>query len=181
MIICVLGPQGSGKSTQAQLLAQKLNIPHLDTGKLLRAYAQKPTPLGQQLHHYISVGILVPDNIYFPVLEEEIAKPEYQNGFVIDGTPRVLNQAINLPFQVDKVIFVDVSDEVGTERLLKRVKIEHREDDTPETIRRRLGLFHQATEPVLDYYCKQNKLIEINGERPIEVIFADICQKLNLK
>ncbi|MDP3954786.1 MAG: nucleoside monophosphate kinase [bacterium] len=165
-----MGPQGSGKSTQALKLAENLGLPYLQTGELFRKIAAGQEALAQKIKQTLAEGKLVPNEEYNQILGNEIIKPEYQNGFVIDGSPRTLVQAETLPFEPDKVFYLAVSDEENINRLSKR----GREDDTPDLINKRLSLYHEQTEPVLEYYRQKNILEEIDGERSIEAIFEDI-------
>ncbi|MBU3956845.1 nucleoside monophosphate kinase [Patescibacteria group bacterium] len=174
MKIIVMGPQGSGKTTQAELLAKKLNLPHLQTGELYRRVAKERSPLGKKVKELLDKGHLVPDKEHNELLENEVEKPLYKNGFVLDGSPRTLSQAKGQPFKVDKIFYLDVSDEENTKRLLKR----GRKDDTPELIAERLRIYHQETEPVLKYFRQQGILEEVDGERPIEAIYQDIMNRL---
>lgn len=174
MNLIVMGPQGSGKSTQAELLAKKLNLPHLQTGKLYRRIAREKSQLGRKVKEFLYKGHLVPDKEHNELLEKEVKKPAYKNGFVLDGSPRTLNQAKTQPFKASKVFYLDVSDEENIKRLVKR----GRKDDTPELIAERLRIYHQETEPVLDYYRKKGILEKVDGERPIEPIHQDIMKRL---
>lgn len=174
MKIIVMGPQGSGKTTQARLLAKELNLPHLQTGELYRRIAKEDSSFGQKVNQILSEGELVPDEDHNLILREELNKIEYAQGFVVDGSPRTLSQAQSLPFKPDRVFYLAVSDEENIKRLTKR----QRADDTPQLVAERLKLYHQETEPVLDYYRQQGILIEVDGERAIETIFQDILEKL---
>lgn len=174
MKIIVMGPQGSGKTTQAELLAKNLNLPHLQTGELYRRVAKEKSPLGIKVKELLDKGQLVPDKEHNQLLEREVKKPLYKNGFVLDGSPRTLSQAKGQPFKTDKVFYLYVSDKENTKRLLKR----GRKDDTPELIAERLRIYHRETEPVLEYFRQQGILIEVDGERPIEVIYQDVMDRL---
>ncbi|MDZ4209840.1 MAG: nucleoside monophosphate kinase [Candidatus Curtissbacteria bacterium] len=174
MRVIVMGPQGSGKSTQAGRVAQEIGLPHLQTGALYRQMAQGDNKFARGVRSYLEQGKLVPDDAHDEILKNEVAKPEFQMGFVLDGTPRTLSQAQNLPFKPDKVIYLAVSDEEN----VKRLTLRGREDDTPKVISERLCLYHQETEPVLDYYRQKGILEEVDGERPIEVITQDILGRL---
>jgi adenylate kinase len=172
--IVVMGPPGSGKSTQAELLAKKLNLPHLQTGQMYRRIAKINSDLGKKVKNFLSKGHLVPDEEHNQILKKEVSRPQYRQGFVLDGSPRTLNQAETLPFGVDKVFYLKVSDEETTKRLVKR----GREDDEPEVIKERLKVYHQQTEPILAYYREMGVLEEVDGEKPIEPIFEDIVERL---
>lgn len=174
MKIIVMGPQGSGKTTQAELLAKKLNLPHLQTGELYREIAKTDSSLGFEVKELVSLGQLVPDIKHNQILKEELGKPKYKDGFVLDGSPRTLKQAKSLPFQPEKVFYLAVSDEQNMKRLEKR----GRSDDTPAIIAERLRLYHQQTEPILDYYRREGILEEVDGERSVEEIFEDLMSKL---
>lgn len=175
MNLVVMGPQGSGKSTQAELLANKLNFPHLQTGELYRQIEKESSPFGRKIKAILRKGQIVPDKEHNQVLTQELAKSKYARGFVLDGSPRTLDQTKSQPFKVDRVYYLNVSDKENIKRLLKR----GRYDDTPEIITQRLKIYHQQTEPVLDYYRKLGVLEEVDGERPIEEIFQDILGRLN--
>ncbi|MBI4058076.1 nucleoside monophosphate kinase [Candidatus Microgenomates bacterium] len=168
--IIVMGPVGSGKSTQAQLLAKYFNLPHLDMGAKLRALSKTH----KEIVRALKVGKLVTDSLTLRIMEEEIGRPSYQRGFVLDGAPRRISQARKLPFIPDVVIYLKVSDNVTIERLLLR----GRADDTQEVIARRLAIYHNQTSPVLAFFSREGKLLEIDGEPPIDVIFQDILHQL---
>lgn len=174
MNIVMIGPQGSGKTTQAELLAKRLKLPHLQTGELYRKIAKKNFPFGIKVRELLRKGQLVPDRQHNKILKEEIAKPKYKDGFVLDGSPRTLSQAKTQPFVLDKVFYLAVSDKENIRRLVKRGRV----DDTPPLIAERLRLYHQETEPILDYYRRKGILVEIDGERPIEEIHQDILEQL---
>lgn len=168
-----MGPQGSGKSTQAAILAEKLGLPHIETGKIYRALENSDSPLGRKIKAVLDHGDLVDDQTTFEIIDQHLS--EMKNGFVIDGFPRTLAQASRDLFPIDAVIFLRLGNEEATKRLLLR----NREDDTPELIAERLRHYHQETEPILDYYNQKQKLIEINGEKTIEEIAADISEEID--
>lgn len=169
--IVYIGPAGSGKSTQADLLAEKLGIPHIQMGDIIRASTDP------EVQKIIASGVLVPDTLAMRLLADELSNQKYDNGFVIDGVPRTIYQAQNLPFEPDVVIYLAVRDSENIKRLLLR----KRADDTQELIKKRLAIYHAETAPVLDFYRANGKLFEINGELSVEVIFEDILNKLKIK
>lgn len=176
MNIVFLGPQGSGKSTQAKLLSEHLGIPLVSTGDLMRAKAQENTPLGRRVRDTINQGHLVDDETLLTVLKEEFAKARYE-GMVLDGVPRSEEQAEALAglIDIDKVFNLVVSEEEGVKRLLKR----GRHDDTPEVIKRRLEQYHAKTKPILDYYRQKGVLEDVDGERSIGKIHEDVRDRVN--
>lgn len=167
-----MGPQGSGKSTQAEILAKKLSVPHIETGSLYRELANSNSETGRKIKEALAKGSLVDDETTFEVVDQHLS--EMKNGFVIDGFPRTLLQAKRDLFPIDVVFFLRLSNEEAIKRLLLR----HRVDDTPELIAERLRLYHEQTEPILNYYQESGKLIEINGEESIEEIASAINAKL---
>lgn len=164
MNIIVMGPQGSGKSTQAELLAKKLNLPHIETGNVYRKLAETDP----EIRKVMETGGLIDDKTTFEVVDKNLA--QLKGGFVLDGFPRTLVQAQRELFEVDKVIYIRLSDDEAVARLLKR----GRDDDEPDIIKERLKLFHERTEPILDYYRKQGKLLEIDGSKPVEEVASQI-------
>lgn len=172
MNIIIMGPQGSGKSTQGDLLAERLGIPHIQTGEIYRQIAQQDSELGRKVKAVLDVGGLIDDQVTFEVVDKHLA--EIKSGFIIDGFPRTLVQAQRELFPVDKVIYIRLTDEEAIKRLLLR----KRKDDTPEIIAERLKLYHQQTEPILDYYRKQGKLAEVDGSGTIEEVSTLINQSL---
>lgn len=168
MNILVMGPQGSGKSTQAELLAQKLGLPHIETGNVYREIAKEDSPLGHKIKDILEKGGLVDDETTFEVVDKNLAK--ITGGFVLDGFPRTLTQAKKELFPVDRVIYINLSDEEAIKRLLAR----GREDDKLETIKARLKLFHERTQPILEYYRNQGKLLEIDGSKSVSEVANQI-------
>ena len=169
-----MGPPGSGKSTQAELLEEELGIPHLKAGDLFHYLSQEDTPKGREIKKIMESGELIEDEFVLRTVEEHLKNKQYQKGFIIDGTPRSLWQAKNFKVKLNRVIYLRVSDKVNLERLVKR----GRKDDTPKIIKKRLKVYHQATKPMLKYYRQKGILTEIDGERLVEAIFEDIMEKL---
>lgn len=174
MILVVMGPPGSGKSTQANLLAEELGIPHLQTGDLFHYLSEEDSPRGRKIKRIMESGGLLDDQLVLEIVEEHLKGKQYDKGVVLDGTPRSLWQAEHFKLKLDKVFYLDVSDEENIKRLVKR----GRKDDRPEVVKKRLKTYHQETEPMLDFYRKMNILEKVDGERPIEVIHQDIMARL---
>ncbi len=180
MKLVLIGIQGSGKSTQGNLLAEKLKIPYLSTGHILRELSKEKTRLGRYIKETINAGVLVPDSRMIPIVEEYLQRSEYEKGYILDGFPRTIAQARVFNGEVDKVIYLNVSDKEALWRLSYREEndTDDREDSTLLAIRKRIELFHEYTKPVLEFYKKRRQLIEINGEQEIKKIHKEIMQKL---
>ena len=178
MKIILIGIQGSGKSTQGNLLKDKLGIEYLSSGHIFRQMAMEKTPLGRYMKETLNAGFLVSDEKAIPIIEEYLAKPEYAKGYILDGFPRTSKQAEDFSNGVDKVIYLKVSDKEALWRLSGRVDEGVREDNTLTAIRKRIQLFHDQTEPVIDFYRNKGNLIEVDGERDINTIHQDIMTQL---
>lgn len=175
--ILLIGPQGSGKSTQASLLAEFLRIQVISTGDILRDLSQSDTEQGRSIKKILSEGNLVDDGIISQIVQERLAKPDCENGFIMDGYPRTLNQISCFDPQFDLVICLKLSDEEAGRRLLRR----NRADDTPEAIAQRLQLYHGETDPIIDYYRQKGLLSEIDGLGTIEQVQQRIREVLDGK
>lgn len=175
MNIIIMGPQGSGKTTQARLLAEKLGVPLIVVGDIFRELAKEDMEQGRQVQEVLKRGELVSDEETIDIVTKRLSLPDCAKGFVLDGFPRNLVQAQDLAKKIDKVFYLKVSDKMGIERLLLRGRL----DDTKDLIEKRLEIYHQETEPVLEFYKKQGVLEEVNGESTIEEIFRDILKRLN--
>ena len=180
MKIVLLGIQGSGKSTQGNLLTEKLGIPYLSTGHIFRDLAKEKMPLGRYIKEVMNAGFLIPDDKTLEIVSEYLNRPEYENGYILDGFPRTVTQAESFKDGVDKIVYLKVSDKEALWRLSYRSEEEGeiREDETLSAVRKRIELFHQFTEPVLEFYRKKGVLIEVDGEKKIEEIHAEIMSKL---
>ncbi|OGG15236.1 hypothetical protein A2875_02100 [Candidatus Gottesmanbacteria bacterium RIFCSPHIGHO2_01_FULL_46_14] len=179
MKIILMGIQGSGKSTQGSLLSEKLGIPYLSSGHIFRDIAKEVTPWGRYVKETLNAGYLISDEKTVPIIEEYLSKPEYTKGYILDGFPRTVPQAEEFRNNVDKVFYLKVSDKEALWRLSDRLDEGVREDNTLQAIRKRIKLFHDLTEPVLDYYRKLNRLIEVDGEKSIEEVFSEIVSHVS--
>jgi adenylate kinase len=177
MKLILIGIQGSGKSTQGDLLAKELGIPYLSTGHIFRQLAQEQTELGMYIKETMNAGYLIPDEKTLEIVTEYLGRPEYEKGYILDGFPRTLPQAESFKNGINLVIYLKISDEEA----LRRISLRNsgRADDTTEAIKRRIELFHTFTEPVIDYYRTKGVLVEVNGEKSIEEIFTDIKTHLS--
>jgi adenylate kinase len=181
MNILLLGPQGSGKGTQARRISAEYGIPHIATGDMLRAAIASGTPLGLVVKPILDRGQLVPDDLMIDLIRERLEDPDAGEGFVLDGFPRTMPQADALDSMLREigreltVVFaLQVSDEICVERLLKRAREEQRPDDTPEAIRTRLELYHRETEPLIEHYRTLGVLIPIHADGTPNEVFAEI-------
>jgi adenylate kinase len=177
MRIILIGIQGAGKSTQGNLLSDKLNIPYLSTGHIFREMAKEKKPLGRYIKEIMNAGYLIPDDKTVEIVSEYLKKSEYKNGYVLDGFPRTVDQVKMFENGVDKVVYLEVSDKEALWRLSYRDG-DNREDETLTAIRKRIELFHKLTEPVLEYYRKKGALVEVDGERSIEQIHEEVLRKI---
>ncbi len=174
MKLILVGIQGAGKSTQGNLLSEKLNIPYLSSGHIFRQMAKE----NRWIKEILASGQLVPDKTVLKIIQDYLAKPQYEEGYILDGFPRTVNQAKKFENGVERVIFLEVSDKEALWRISGRIS--DREDETLRAIRRRIELFHQETEPVIDHYESEGKLLRVNGEQEIEAVFAEILDGLGL-
>lgn len=199
----IMGPAGSGKGTQAELLSKKINIPHISPGVIFREIEKHDTEIGHKVKELIDKGVFVPDEITNEIVLDRLNQPDCKQGFILDGYPRSLTQAEFLEKQreVKECILIEVSDAECIKRMsARRVcfkckaefntiyikpkqegicdkcngELEHRPDDKPEAIKIRLEEFHEQTEPVIEFYEKKGILLRINGEQPIDKVFEDI-------
>lgn len=177
MKIVIIGIQGAGKSTQGNLLSQKLHIPYLSTGHIFRELAREKTKIGRYIKEVMNAGYLIPDGKTIHIVNEYLSRPTYKEGYILDGFPRTLVQAKAFTQPLNHVVYLNVSDKEALWRLSYR-NGQVREDDTLTAIRKRIDLFHKFTEPVLDYYRKKGTLIEVDGEQSIEDIHKEIMRKL---
>ena len=205
MKLVFLGPPGAGKGTQADFVCNRLAIPHISTGDMLRAAISKGTEVGLKAKSYIEAGNLVPDEVLVEMIKQRLAEADCVNGYLLDGFPRTVKQAealkgISAP---DKVVEVAVPDEKLLARLTgRRVctkcaatlhisalngatkcpncggELIQRKDDTPETIQNRLNVYHSQTAPLIDFYSKEGTLVVIDGDDKIENVTNAILTAL---
>ncbi|MBE7386089.1 MAG: adenylate kinase [Leptolyngbya sp. SIO1E4] len=178
-----LGPPGAGKGTQAKHLSNLCKVPHISTGDILRAAVAQQTDLGKKAKFYMNAGNLVPDELILGMIRERLTADDTTLGWILDGFPRNVEQAafldellteISQPFEC--VVNLDVPDEVIVSRLTQRGLQEGRADDTEETIRHRLEVYRQRTEPLIDFYRNRQQLVSVDGNQPIEVVTDDMLK-----
>jgi len=186
MRVLIYGPQGSGKSTQAQLLAEKLKVPVICAGQISRELSAQDNEEGHWVKSLVDKGEPTPQEIIVRKINKKFDDPSCQEGFIMDGYPRYAQQIESLVaagvergWEVDKVVVINLPEEIGQKRILSRAKLEGRTDDTPESIRRRLELYHQQTEPIIDYFKKLGKVVEVDGSGTIEEVFSLIDKNLS--
>ncbi|MAO66580.1 MAG: adenylate kinase [Balneola sp.] len=183
MNIILFGPPGAGKGTQAKLLQDEFNIPHLSTGNIFRSAIKNETPLGVKVKSILDNGELVPDETVVELVADELKKEKYKDGYILDGFPRTVAQAEAFDSfleenndSLDAFIYLSVPEEELVKRILSRG--EGRSDDTKEKVKTRLEVYRNETKPVMDFYADQNKVQEIDGLGSIEEIFGRIKSAL---
>ena len=185
MNILLLGPQGSGKGTQAKRIAEEYGLAHIATGDMLRAAIAAATPLGRVVKPIVERGDLVPDELMANLIRERLDDEDTREGFILDGFPRTMAQAEALDSMLseigrdlDIVFELQINDDVAVDRLGKRAVEEGRTDDTPDAIARRLSEYHEKTEPLVGYYRLRGNLVGIHGNKPIDDVFSEIQEAL---
>lgn len=170
MQLIFLGPPGAGKGTQAKIFLDRAGIVQISTGDILREAVGKGTELGKQAKSFMDKGELVPDSVVIGIIEQRIQEPDCKKGFILDGFPRTIEQAkaldgilAKLGIQMDHVVNFEVPDEELVKRLLGRAAQEGRSDDNPESIKNRLQVFKDKTQPLISYYGDKKILRQING------------------
>lgn len=183
--LLLLGPPGSGKGTQAELLVGRLGIPQIATGDMLRAAVRAGSEIGRQAQGYMDRGELVPDEVVIGVAEERLRKPDAAKGFILDGFPRnpaqaaALDQMLSrLGVGLERCLALRVDEEELVARLLRRAELENRSDDNEATIRTRMRVYREQTQPLVDYYAGRGVLQEVEGEGSIEDVAARIEEAL---
>ena len=185
MNVLLLGPQGSGKGTQAKRIEAEYGIPHIATGEILRDAIANETEFGVRVKPIVESGQLVPDDLMIDLIRERLGEDDAQEGFILDGFPRTIRQAealdemlADIGRELSIVFGFQLDDEIGIERMLKRAEVENRKDDTPEAIAERLRLYHELTEPLIDYYRAQGSLVGIHADRTVDEVFTEIQEAL---
>ena len=211
MNLILLGAPGAGKGTQAELLTEKLAIPAISTGNMLREAMANGSELGKQVKELMESGALVPDDIILGIVAERVAEPDCANGFILDGVPRTLAQAEGLQekgVRIDHVVSIEIEDSIIEGRMTGRrvcpkcgasyhvvanppktegicdhcqAELAIRKDDAPETVRHRLEVYHAQTEVLKDFYKKLGKLVLIEGNQSIEGANRDILEAIGAK
>ena len=211
MNLILLGAPGAGKGTQAEMLIKQLAIPSISTGNMLREAMANGSELGKQVKTCMESGSLVSDDVILSIVAERVAQADCNNGFILDGVPRTLAQAEALDakgVRIDHVVSIEIDDAVIEGRMTGRrvctkcgatyhisvhppkeegicdhcgSEVVIRKDDAPETVRHRLAVYHESTEVLKDYYAKQNKLVLVNGDQPIEDANRDILRALGVE
>ena len=197
MKLILLGAPGAGKGTQAEVISEHLSIPTISTGNIIRAALKAQTEMGIKAKEFIDKGLLVPDDVVIGIVKERLKEDDCKNGFILDGFPRTVPQAQALDemgVEIDKVIDIQVPDEKIVQRLSGRrvcggcgasyhllykkpekdgvcnhcgAQLVQRTDDKEETILERLKVYHEQTEPLVDYYRKKNKLVVVEGQEEV--------------
>lgn len=175
-LIILLGPPGAGKGTQASRLAEDKNLAHISTGDMLREHVSNNTELGKTAKSLLDEGKLVPDSLVIEMLIDRLRSEKNKDGAILDGFPRTLAQANSLDkisenFPISKVIVFDANHEELIKRILHRGETSGRSDDTKDSIKVRLDVYQKDTEPLIEYYEKNNSTIKINAVGDVEDIY----------
>jgi len=207
MNIVLLGAPGAGKGTQAAKIIEAYGVPHISTGDILRAAVANQTPLGLEAKRYMDAGELVPDEVVIGLVSTRLAEPDTEKGFILDGFPRTTAQAealdgelVSLGKSIEAAVAITVDPEVIVARLTSRRTcsgcgritsvtegatceacggdLVQRDDDNEATVRNRLDVYERSTAPLIDYYRRAGVLHEIDGDRPVDVVWADVKQAL---
>lgn len=175
--ILILGPQGCGKGTQAALLSKKLSVPQLSMGQLLRETARGTGELADEIRAIQKAGNLVPDKIAILVLDQRLQRSDTKRGYILDGFPRNEEQfkAFEIYATPTMVLVIDIPPEISLPRLMKRAELEHRVDDTPEIIQKRLKIYAEDTQPIIRQYADRGLVRTVNGVGTVE----EVEQRIN--
>jgi len=210
MKMILLGAPGAGKGTQAEILSKELGIPTISTGNILRAAMKNGTPVGLKAKSYVEAGQLVPDDVIIGIIQERLAQPDCENGYILDGVPRTIPQAEameKMGVEIECALSIEIEDEVIVERMGGRRTCKEcsqtfhivsnppkqegicdfcggeltiRKDDAPETVKARLETFHKETEPLKEFYAQRGKLKTVENRPSIEATTAAIKETLGI-
>ena len=211
MKIIFLGPPGAGKGTKAEIVAERLGIPTISTGAIIREAIKSGSPMGVEAKKFIDAGNLISDDVVIGIVKERLAKSDCKRGFILDGFPRTVSQAIALNDMgviIDRVVFIDVPDEIIFDRMSGRRVCQKcgatyhvtdhpskagdfcekcggelivRSDDAPEVVHSRLEVYHTTTEPLYDYYVAQGNLVTVDGLGSVEETIARTFRALGVE
>lgn len=211
MKIIFLGPPGAGKGTKAEIVAERLGIPTISTGAIIREAIKSGSPMGVEAKKFIDAGNLISDDVVIGIVKERLAKSDCKRGFILDGFPRTVSQAIALSdmgIAIDRVVFIDVPDEVIFDRMSGRRVCQKcgatyhvtdhpskagdlcekcggelmiRSDDAPEVVHSRLEVYHTTTEPLYDHYVAQGNLVKVDGLGSVEETIARTFRALGVE
>lgn len=208
MNLVFMGPPGAGKGTQAARIIQKLGIPQISTGDILRKAIREESEIGKQAKSYVERGLLVPDEVVIAIVRERISEPDCANGYLLDGFPRTVEQAEQLATfaTIDAAVNLDVAREhllhrlggrffcpkcnatphisnLGDSRVCPRcgAPLIQRDDDKPEAIERRLVVYENQTKPLIEYYENNGLLRNVDGAMDVDAVTAEICRVLGIK
>jgi adenylate kinase len=182
-IVILMGPPGSGKGTQAEVLAGRLGVPAISTGEIFRASVAGETELGRKAKQYLDAGEYVPDQLTNAMVRERLAEDDTRSGFLLDGYPRTLDQVAVLDEllaaqdrRLEAVVELEVDPEELVQRLLRRAELEHRSDDTEEIVRRRLQVYTEQTLPLIEVYAERGLVIPVDGAGEMDEVSQRILQ-----
>ncbi|MCW2600244.1 MAG: adenylate kinase [Frankiales bacterium] len=185
MRLLLVGAPGAGKGTQARLIAQHFGVVHLSSGELLRDHVAKGTPIGRAAQAYMARGELVPDAVVLDMLRGPLVAAAAAGGYVLDGFPRTVEQAEaaydvakDLGVSVQLAVYLKVAREALIARIVARGESSGRVDDTLDVVERRLDVYDKQTRPLLDYYRERERLITVNGDRPVEEVTRSVLVQL---
>ncbi len=210
MRLILLGAPGAGKGTQAEILSRELKIPTISTGNILRAAMREGTPVGVQARSYVDAGKLVPDEVIIRIVQDRLSQQDCENGFILDGFPRTIPQAEAMEqfgIEIDRALSIEIEDETIVSRMSGRRTCREcsqtfhivsnppkqegkcdfcggeliiRKDDAPETVRARLEVYHNETEPLKAFYRSRGKLVSVDNQPTIEATTAEIRKALEI-
>lgn len=207
MRLVIMGPPGSGKGTQAETLAEHFKVPHISVGDLLRQEVADETEVGKQIESFLNKGELIPHDIMHQIVAKRLDSPDAENGWILDGYPRDIDQAefLDQISEPEAVLVIDVPEELSIERISKRRvcekchevyginvkpkkdgvcdkcgdKLVHRDDDKPEAIKNRLEIYNDETEPLIAYYQPRDIVFKVDGSKDIKTLNKEIISILD--